>query len=237
MTSAPEKADKPVFNYRLKRSRRRTLAIHVKPGPEVEVRAPQRLSEAVIRRFVAERCHWISAKLAELQALPAPFRPSFSSGERHAYLGDDYPLALVVGGRGVRLRDGQLEVGVADGADGDGAERALDRWYRRQAWRVFRQRLDAARDALRDWQLPEPTLAVRAMRRRWGSCSSSGKITLNLHLIKMPVSLLDYVIYHELCHLLEMNHSSRFYALMDAAMPGWRGQRYNLRAFGSRYLA
>ncbi|MBA1146554.1 M48 family metallopeptidase [Ectothiorhodospiraceae bacterium WFHF3C12] len=236
MTAAWERVEQAGFDYMLKRSRRRTLAIHVRPGPVVEVRAPQRLSRAVIERFIAERADWIDAKLAELEALPAPFRPAYRDGERHPFLGTDYPLIVTGGSRGVSLRAGRLEVGVPDADDRDAVQRALYRWYRARAGEVFRERLDAALQALASWQLPQPRLAIRAMRRRWGSCSSTGKVTLNLHLIKMPVALLDYVVCHELCHLLEMNHSPRFYALMDAAMPDWRGHRHNLRAYGSLYL-
>lgn len=236
MTVSRERVQQPGFEYTLKRSRRRTLAIHVRPGPVVEVRAPQRLARAVIDRFIAERAGWIDAKLAELQALPAPFRPAYTDGEHHPYLGYEYPLAVLSRARGVALRDGRLRVGVADAGDSEAVERALQRWYRDRAHAVFRDRLDRALAGLATWGLPQPRLTVRAMRRRWGSCSSTGKVTLNLHLIKMPVALLDYVIHHELCHLLEMNHSPRFYALMDAAMPDWRGHRHNLRAYGSRYL-
>lgn len=237
MTAGWERVRQPEFDYTIKRSRRRTLAIHVRPGPVVEVRAPHRLSRTLIDRFIAERKAWIGAKLAELEALPAPFRPAYRHGEPHPYLGEDYPLIVTEGARGVALRGGHLRIGVADADDRDAVERALYRWYRGRAREVFRVRLDAALERLSSWRLPQPQLSVRAMRRRWGSCSSTGKVTLNLHLIKMPVALLDYVICHELCHLLEMNHSPRFYALMDAAMPDWRGHRHNLRAYGSRYLA
>jgi predicted metal-dependent hydrolase len=95
-------------------------------------------------------------------------------------------------------------------------------WYSARAQTVFTWRLREWLRQLADWQLPEPTLRRRRMRRRWGSCTSTRVVTLNTHLVERPLSLIDFVIAHELCHLVELNHSPRFYRLMDRAMPDWR---------------
>jgi len=223
------------FDYAVQRSRRRTLAIHVRPDGSVEVRAPRRLPESVVAAFVTDRRDWVVRKRREVAALPPRFRPLFADGELHPYQGEDYPLTVVPGSRGVSLASGRLRVGVAEPA-AEAVARALERWYRRQAETVFSERLTAALERLADWQLPEPRLMIRRMRRRWGSCSSSARVTLNLHLIKTPAAMLDYVIAHELCHLRELNHSPRFYALIDEAMPDWRERQRTLRHYGSRFL-
>ena len=76
-----------------------------------------------------------------------------------------------------------------------------------------------------------PQLAVRVMRSRWGSCSPSGRITLNVKLIQMPTAHIDYVIYHELCHLAEPSHNARYYELLDRVLSDWRERRQRLNEF------
>ena len=78
---------------------------------------------------------------------------------------------------------------------------------------------------------PRPEVTVRQMRSQWGSCSVRGKMNLNLKLVMVPRQFIDYVIVHELCHLIEHNHSSLFYALMSKVMPGWEDKRESLNKF------
>ena len=78
---------------------------------------------------------------------------------------------------------------------------------------------------------PYPEIAIRAMRSRWGSCSPRGRITLNVKRIKVPKAYIDYVIFHELCHLVEPNHNSRYYDLLDRVLPDWRERREKLNTF------
>ncbi len=82
--------------------------------------------------------------------------------------------------------------------------------------------------------VPYSDIVVRAMRTRWGSCSAQGKITLNVKLVKVPKSCIDYVIFHELCHLAVPDHTPRFYALLDRVLPDWqeRREKLNLYEFG-----
>lgn len=79
--------------------------------------------------------------------------------------------------------------------------------------------------------LARPTLTIRRMKTRWGSCGRSGRILLNPRLLQAPLDLIDYVVVHELCHLKEHNHSKRYYALLDAAMPDWRDRRKRINAY------
>ena len=104
----------------------------------------------------------------------------------------------------------------------------LDRWYRAHARRVFQERLDACYPRAERLGAPYPEIAIRVMRTRWGSCSSPDKIALNLKLIQVPKHYIDYVVMHELCHLLERNHSPRFRELLDRAMPDWRERKRKL---------
>ena len=105
----------------------------------------------------------------------------------------------------------------------------VEEWYRTQAKRVLPERLEAMLPRFSRIALPtEPQLSIRKMSSRWGSCTEAGVITLNLKLMQVPKVYIDYVIVHELCHLVEHNHSQHFYRLLDRMMPDWRARRERL---------
>ena len=101
----------------------------------------------------------------------------------------------------------------------------------RSMYRLFMERMAAMAPSVAPLGITPPEkLILRAMKSRWGTCSNDGRVTLNLKLMQLDIDLLDYVIVHELCHLREFNHSPRFYALLDAAMPDWKQRRRTLQA-------
>lgn len=106
--------------------------------------------------------------------------------------------------------------------------RGKEAWYRTRALIVFAERLGRVLRSTPQFRALEPKLRLRRMRRRWGSCSRNGTITLNLELIKAPTSCVDYVILHELCHLIEASHSRRFYELLSQVSPEWEKLRERL---------
>ena len=107
-------------------------------------------------------------------------------------------------------------------------EAVLMAWYRRQAARVFPGRLMACAEHPTWRRLPKPRLLIRSLQKRWGSCGRTGRLTLNVSLIRAPRGCIDYVITHELCHLLVPNHSSKFTRLLDRVMPDWRDRKLQL---------
>ncbi len=183
---------------------------------------------ARVARFLDEA----RARQRDLQTL------LYVSGEPHPLLGRMHPLA-VRGREGrydqVELTDDVILVRVAD-AQPIRIRELLRRWYREQAQAYFADRLSELCLGA-PWcgdRLPE--LRVRRMKRTWGNCSSSGRITLNTALIKAPPGLIDYVICHEICHLREHNHGPAFYALQESLFPRWREMRQELRARGHEFL-
>lgn len=212
------------IDYRLVRSRRKTVAIHIRADGKVELRAPLRLPVMDAEGFLRSRAGWVARKLAELAQRPALPQQDFSAGALQPYLGAWYPLQRG-GGRSVALRDGQLHLPVTATC----AATALREWYRRRAREVFAERLAHCHGRAAALGVPWPTLKIRVMKSRWGSCSRRGTVNLNLELIKYPLELIDYVLMHELCHFLEFNHSARFYAHMHSLLPDWRARRARLR--------
>lgn len=216
------------FNYLLVYSARRTIGLHIYPDGRVIVRAPRGCAQTIIDDVLARRVRWLARHLARARHRPAIAAPRrYVTGEQVALLGE--PLQLVVQpGRRARicLEEGRLIVETVDPAR---VERLIRDWYKRQAQRVFEQRLAVCFERVRGWGVTYPDLRVRRMRTRWGSCSSRGTITLNARLVELPVDLIDYVVLHELCHLREMNHGPRFYALLGQICPQWRAQRARIR--------
>lgn len=113
--------------------------------------------------------------------------------------------------------------------------KALQGWYLETARDVFAQRLEVVQQEAPWARNRTLKLALRRMKRTWGTCNSKGLIRLNTHLVKAPQDCLDYVISHELCHLEIMNHGPDFYRLQEAIWPQWRSYRRHLREHGTRY--
>lgn len=214
---------------RLRRSRRRTLAIHVLEDGAVEVRAPLDCPRPAIEAFLDKRRGWIERHRARRREAAAQRPDPPAHGSRHPYLGGWVTLAVSAGAGRAALRGELLHLPVKRPQEPAAAARALDAWYRARARELFPARMDHWREQLSHWRLPPARLRIRAMRTRWGTCSTRGWITLNLALIQRPVALLDYVVVHELTHLRVFDHGPRFRALMDEAMPDWRQRRAALR--------
>lgn len=218
---------------RQRRSRSRGLTIKVHPDGRVRVIAPRYYSERAIRQAVRDKAEWINHWLShyEQQRRHLP-QPAARSGDILLYLGEPLTLNLITGDN-VRPRiqraERQLQITVADTSP-ENIRKGLANWKRREAKRVFAERTAEVASNC-PWVSALPPLTVRKMRSQWGSCSSRGRINLNLHLISTPPACLDYVIAHELCHLKEMNHSERYYRLLDALMPDWRIKKEALNEF------
>ena len=199
-------------DYQLIRSARRTLAIHIRQDGLVLVRAPLRMPTTVIDEFVQSRRDWIAKHLADIAERKRQLAHAIETGvEADAvwwHLGEALP-------RGERS-DAQWLA-----------------WQRAEAAAYLPARLLTLAAALGSaWQPRQ--IRLRRMRSRWGSCSHQRDITLNTVLMHMPPACIDYVLYHELCHLHEFNHSPAFYALQGRVCPDWAQQKKALNVFAER---
>lgn len=220
---------------------RKTLGITVHPDLRVTVKAPEGSVLADVEAKVRKRATWILKQQRELERYLPHLPPrQYVSGETHRYLGRQYRLKVIeieiesngkAPKEGVKRDGGYIYVHVCDKADTEHIKGLLDDWYRAHAWRIFAERLEACYPKVEHLGVAYPDLAIRVMRSRWGSCSPKGKITLNVKLIQVPKLYIDYVIFHELCHLQEPNHTPRFYELLDRVLPDWRERRERLNGF------
>lgn len=204
------------------------ISVHP-PDGRVRVSAPRHVTDGALRHMLAARLPWIRRKRAELQREPHA-QAEFVTGEHHNFRGRRYRLLLTEGNGSVGVRlvgEDTMELRVPAGADRERRAAVLEKWYRLQL-------RDAVRPLLDEWAprvgVSVADVRVRRMTTRWGSCNiRARRISLNLELIKRSDACLEYVLVHELVHLLEASHSQRFWSLMDQFMPQWRQHREALK--------
>ena len=224
--------------YTLTRANRKSISITIRPNLSVDVRVPHRSQQAAIDEVLHKRAGWILRHLQKFAARPAPQPLSINvNNNSYLFLGHRLPLTVeMIGSRAkeiVLLEDGKLLLRVKHVEDQNRRIASLlDRWRREQAESHFQRRMLALFLPFKSQSLQLPILKIRNMRARWGSCSTNGTVTINLKLIHMDETLIDYVIMHEFCHLIEHNHSKHYYALLTRMMPDWRIRRKRLNELG-----
>jgi len=209
------------LHYRLVRARRRTVGIYVERDG-VEVRAPRYATIAEIDAFLRQKESWIFERLAEWRRRPPPL--AWRHGSRLPLLGREVSIACVAHAREARLLEDRLEVG--DERNASGIRARVLAWIRRAALAHFRDRIAEFAPRL---AVPEPSLGLSNADTLWGSCSPKGRVLLNWRLYLLAPRLIDYVVVHELAHLRELNHSRRFWRLVESVYPGCRAARTELR--------
>lgn len=219
------------IRYRVDRMARKRAAIEVHPDLSVVVKAPHRASEPAIRAAVRQKARWILRQRRFFSDL-LPKTPSrrHVAGESHLYLGRKYRLRVEHhdGPDRVALSGGYLQI-LASKTPGPTRRAALLRsWYLAHARRVFRDRLEVCAQHSAFRRIGEVRLIIRKMTRRWGSCTARRNLVLNTELIRAPRGCIDYVITHELCHLVVPDHSRKFVNLLDRVMPDWRDRKRQL---------
>lgn len=220
--------DSRVLEYRLKRSARRTIGFTI-DGSGLSITAPRWVTLTDIEAAIAEKQRWIFAKLAEWKtrteqrALP---QIDWRDGAQLPYLGKTVTIAL--GASAVAFDTDTLRLSLPLPAQAD-MQQIKDRvqgWLQGEAKRIFGERLAVYAQRL---GVTYSTYALSSAATRWGSCSSDGRIQLNWRLIHFPMSIIDYVVAHELSHLREMNHSPAFWQTVESIFPEFREARHTLK--------
>jgi predicted metal-dependent hydrolase len=210
------------ITYTIRRSSRaRRVRVNVHAHSGVEVVLPARAPERAAAAAVSELRPWIEGRLEEARRVLA--RIAARAGTV-PYLDEVLELVPQAGRQRVRRDGGRLLVPEGE------ARPALERFYRRAARVEIAPRLDRA-TALAG--TPYTTLDIRAQRTRWASCSASGRMSFNWRLLLAPERVLEYVVWHEVCHLQILDHSSRFWALLERHWPGYRADREWLSRHGA----
>jgi len=201
------------------------------PHGRVRVAAPLRVSDDAVRLAVVGKLAWIKRQRARFDAQPRQSAREMVSGESHYFLGQRYRLRVMnqeAAPKVVIRNNSTIELHVRREITAEQRERLLQRWYRQQLKELIPPLLERWKPRLgvhaNEW-------AIKRMKTKWGACNvHARRIWLNLELAKKPVQCLEYIVVHELVHLLERHHNDNFISLMNNFLPQWRSRRDELNA-------
>lgn len=213
------------------RKRIKNINLRINAHGEVKVSAPLKLPLLFVHRFLQEKKDWITSRISQLQTQSVmPRTKEMKTGERHFFLGNSYTLIVHENAKKTSfwVDDESMNCSVTAQTNSLEKHDLLQSFYREQMKLLLP-------NLIKKWELIIGVevlwWGVKAMKTRWGSCIPSKKrVWINLHLMQKPLICLEYVIVHELVHLLEASHNTRFYALMSQYMPDWRVYRKQLKA-------
>ncbi|MEM5788345.1 MAG: SprT family zinc-dependent metalloprotease [Syntrophobacteraceae bacterium] len=221
------------FEWQIRRSsRRKTLSLCVYPDSRVIVAAPEGVSNKEIAGFVERKSDWVRKRLnLNRQKKEKMIAREFISGEKLLYLGAEKTLEVRDGQRaGVLLEEDKIIVhlgtGLPSASRAPFVRRQLVTWYGNMASRKISERL---RHFALVIGVTPVKVRIKSLRSRWGSCSSRGSINFAWNIILAPEPVLDYLVVHELCHMVHHNHSSEYWRLVASFIPDYIARRKWLR--------
>ena len=209
--------------YELFYTDRKTLGIKVYPNTSVKVFAPIDTDLPIIEQHLKAKRKWIEKQQRSFQTyLPKTPPRQYIGGESFLYLGKQYMLKIEPStAEEVKLYQGRLVVKTLN-PEATHIKKLLQQWYIARATILFNKLFEEQFYLFKRFGLEKPILQIKKMEKRWGSCTPQQKIILNPELIKAPIVCINYVILHELCHLVHHNHSQAFYRLLESFMPDWQ---------------
>ena len=211
--------------HRLVRSKRKTLALIVETDGTLTVRAPLRMKEADIQRFLTEKQDWIKRKQSQVSKVALPSR-QYMDGETFLYLGKEIPLRIVPDRKPALVMDTVFKLTKSAQPQ---AESVFIAWYKAQARSILPERVS---HFSRNYSFAPAKLRISSARTRWGSCSAKGTLSFTWRLMMAPLDVIDYVVVHELCHLKELNHSRAFWMQVESILPDYKARRTWLKKQG-----
>lgn len=217
---------------RIIRSSRRSLSLSINRAGELIVHAPRRLEMKYINDFIKEKESWISKKQKEVLNITHS-NEDLMTYKSIQYLGDKYQVCMVKGVRSPSISEGQIYIPYTD--EDIEKLRTLVKWISKETNSIVQNRVEYFADIL---QLDYNTISLTRARTKWGSCDKNGNLKFNWRLAMLTPKEIDYIIIHELCHLIEFNHSKKFYSLIAVLLPDYKkyiksikGQGYLLSLF------
>jgi predicted metal-dependent hydrolase len=226
---------KDIGSFKLVYSGRRSIGISVSPSQGIVVRVPFLTSKKVINEVLERKAAWIKKHVKSYSSGPA-LKPGkkYAEGELHSYMGKEYILRLTISDKqSVFLEDQYINIAIKDPYDSAKVKGLLYKWYKKEAAMLFGKTLSEALERNKEYNFRPAGLTVRSMKRRWGSCTAKGKITLSTELVKLPEECIEYVILHELCHLRHHNHGQEYYKLLNEIFPDWKRVRKLMKSYNT----
>ena len=227
---------KELFGLRVEvlRSKRKTSVLYI-IGDELQIRVPNRVRDRKIVEILETKERWIRNKVIQLQNQRITNKREFISGESFSLFGRNLYLKVLEGGKvGTQLIDDYLITTVRTSEIGDlrksRIKTYLEKWYIHEAYQKLEEKVMRYSKIIR----VSPTeIKVRNYKTRWGSCDNKGRLTFNFNLIKAPHEIVDYVVIHELCHMIQPNHSKFFWNEVARFDPSFKNHKKWLKLNGA----
>ena len=195
------------------------------PNGRVRVAAPLHMDDEAVRLAVISRLSWVKRQVRSFQEQRRESKREMVSGESHYFLGKRYLLDVIYGSlkHEIVLKHSTIELHVQNGTTTENRYKLLQEWYRKELKKIVAELIGKWEEkigiTLKSWQ-------IKRMRTQWGSCNIEKRnILLNLQLARVSIECIEYIIVHEMVHLLERHHNDRFNAYMDRVLPDWRTRR------------
>lgn len=225
-----------IIEYTLTRNAKRNVNFRVKTNGEICISAPKYVSKAELDKMISERAEWMIKNQEKVKNKKQnSIKENIQNGSQIFLNGQKYYIKLTSGNTNhIHFRDNililQIKEKYRDSQEYINAY--FEQWLKEMMYVLSDKLIDKYLIALKKYHLKKPELTIRTMASRWGSCTpSKGKITINKNLIYPPQQCLEYVVLHELAHLVEANHSKRFYAIIAEVMPDWKECKKILNEF------
>jgi predicted metal-dependent hydrolase len=223
----------------IRRPRRKTASISVSSDNRVTVVVPEHVTDERVREIIDSKARWIRKVIRHNLETKAAFKPKgFVTGEEFCYLGTSYKLCVQEGRSNmanmVALADGAFHVCTPSEMDPENrcewVKAQLIGWYKKRALKDLEDRVRCYEERM---NVKAALIRVKSLKSRWGSCSSRGNLSFNWQIIMAPLKIVDYVVVHELCHLVHLDHSPKFWNLLESVLPDYQESRRWLKNNGN----
>jgi predicted metal-dependent hydrolase len=223
------------FEFEVIYRKRKTLVIQMEPLEKILVLSPIGLSEDYIIEKVLSKGEWILKKLAAFKDTGLlNLKKQFVTGELFLFLGKDHKLQVLLNRNIVRPKVELVQNNIfifSPLKEREILKEALQKWMKKEANKIIPRKVDYFKKIL----MAEPAqIKIKEQKRRWGSCSSRGNIYFNWRIIMAPHQVIDYIVVHEIAHLIHRNHSPVFYKLVESIIPDYKTRKKWLKDFGTR---
>ncbi len=217
------------IDHKLIRSNRRTLALIINSDNDVIVRAPLYTSLEYINKFIEKHKDWILKKKEKLNSMIPVKKKNYVDGEEFLYLGKPYKLKIISGKKNYVTIDEDIKVSMRACAD---PQKLLIKWYKEQA-RMHIEELVTKYSNLTE--IKYSSIRISSAKSRWGSCNSKGDLSFTWRLIMAPLDVIEYVVVHELVHVVQRDHSKRFWSKVARIYPDYKSKRAWLRVHSREF--
>ena len=227
-----------VYCFELRYSKRKTLEIKIDYPDIIKVAAPIGAPESRIMEIVKKRSAWIETKLRLLAEKPKPENVSkkIENGESYLFAGEEYILRLIDDPKRkkpeVAIRDNELIVFSSEDVKAEDIRHSIKSFYKKEGLEIIRSRISCYQ---KSFDRSPAGVRVKEQKKRWGSCTFKNELLFNWRIAMAPLHIIDYLVVHEMAHMIQKDHSKKYWNIVENIMPDWKTRRLWLKENGHRF--